>query len=74
MYDHIPEPQTIGDTTVRAIQVAPKYGLPSYKISVTGPTGKSVRRARTFKGETAHMDAERYFHDITTELKHTQRW
>jgi hypothetical protein len=73
MFYDLTTPVRIGETTVMPIEIAPKFGLPAYQVRVTGPTGRSVKRARSFKGETAHMDAERYMGDIVTELRRSER-
>lgn len=36
-----------------------------------GLSGKSYKRAKTFKGETAWSDAERYYDDIYYEIRWT---
>lgn len=71
MYDLTPI--EIDGTRITPVQIQPAGQMPKVKVTVTGPTGKAVRRARSFRGEMAHMDAERYVGDVAAELRHAAR-
>ena len=51
--------------------VETEYGLPVYRVGATQTLSqKSHTRRKVFKGETAHMDAERMFVDIVNEVRY----
>jgi len=52
------------------IKTGSAFGLPSFTIRVVGPDGKVAIRAKSFKGEMAHMDSDRYAGDVVTAAKH----
>lgn len=60
-------------TRITPIEVTPSGGTSKITVRVIGPTGKAVKRARTFRGEMAHADADRYMGDVALELRHSSR-
>jgi len=49
-----------------------EYGLPVFRVGATwGLSQKSHTRRKVFKGETAHMDAERMYNDLINEVRYS---
>ena len=56
-------------TVTKEVKQEGAYGLPEYRVgAIHALAQKSHTRKRVFKGEMAHMDAERFYSDMVSKV------